>query len=211
MKIKKHVWNIVSLLTIGMIGLFISGCYHDLRSDQLTYTNTLKQPTMNDSGSINHAPCPTPKTGQRRRLMPGDDGYLRAGEFWPVPRFVENGNGTVTDQLTGLVWTRNANQANGTSDWEQAVSGAGACKEGGYTDWRLPNRFEMESLLDLDRFNPALPEGNPFKEVQPSYYWTSTTTANSDDDAWVIHFYIGFVAKDDKAGTHHVWYVRGVQ
>jgi hypothetical protein len=115
----------------------------------------------------------------------------------------------VTDRLTELIWTQNANQANGTADWEQAVSGAGSCKKGGFTDWRLPNRFEMESLLDLDRFNPALPEGNPFKYVQPSYYWTSTTTANSDDDAWVIHFYIGFVAKDDKAGAHHVWYVRG--
>jgi hypothetical protein len=72
----------------------------------------------------------------------------------------------------------------------------------------LPNRNELESLIDLGKFNPALPAGHPFIGVQPSYYWTSTTPSNNEDHAWVIHFYIGFVTHDDKGGSHYVWYVR---
>jgi hypothetical protein len=149
-----------------------------------------------------------PKTGQKRSYAAGDDGDLQKGVIWPVPRLIDNGDGTVTDKLSGLMWTRNADKANGTADWEQAVSGAGACKDGGFTDWRLPNRNELASLIDLGKFNPALPEGHPFTGVQPSYYWTSTTFANNGDHAWIIHFFTGFITHDDKGGTHYVWYVR---
>jgi hypothetical protein len=143
--------------------------------------------------------------------MAGDDGDVRVGKPWPEPRFAQNGDGTVTDHLSGLMWTQNADKANGKADWEQAISGAGSCTDGGYTDWRLPNRRELESLIDLGKYNPALPKGHPFSGVQPSYYWTSTTQANIEDGAWVIHLNIGFVAHDDKGGTHYVWYVRGGQ
>lgn len=90
-----------------------------------------------------------------------------------------------------------------------AVSGAGACTDGGFNDWRLPNRRELESLLDLGNFNPALPPSHPFLGVQSSYYWTSSTAANGEDDAWIVHVYLGFATRDDKAGSHYVWYVRG--
>lgn len=152
-----------------------------------------------------------PKTGQMRKYISSDDGDLRIGKPWPKPRYKENKNGTVTDRLSGLTWTRNADKANGVVDWEQAVSGATACADGGFTDWRLPNRNELESLVDLGRYHPALPEGHPFTGVQSSYYWTSTTPANNDDHAWVIHFYIGMMTHDDKGGSHYVWYVRGGQ
>ena len=208
MKINKRIRIYFSLLTVVMAGLSVFGCHQHLRPDQPAHTAAASQAEMNVSGAADQPPCPLAQTGQRRKLRTGDDGDFRAGKAWPVPRFVANANGTVTDRLTGLMWSRNANQAKGPAEWEEAVSGAASCREGGFADWRLPNRRELESLLDLDRFNPALPEGHPFTEVQSSYYWTSTTTANSEDDAWVIHLYIGFVTKDDKAGTHYVWYVR---
>jgi hypothetical protein len=149
-----------------------------------------------------------PQTGQKISYAAGDDGNLRIGKPWPAPRFADNGDGTVTDRLTGLMWTKNANQANGTLDWEEALLKSAACAEGGYTDWRLPNRNELESLIDLGSVHPALPSGHPFANVKANYYWSSTTTANGEDNAWILHFYIGMVTNGDKGGSHYVWYVR---
>jgi hypothetical protein len=107
-----------------------------------------------------------PQTGQKISYAAGDDGNLRIGKPWPTPRFADNGDGTVTDRLTHLMWTKNANHANGTSDWEEALLKSAACAEGGYTDWRLPNRNELESLIDLGSVHPALPSGHPFKMLK---------------------------------------------
>ena len=50
-----------------------------------------------------------PRSGQTIVHAVSDDGDIRAGKPWPNPRFSDNGNQTVTDNLTGLVWTRDAN------------------------------------------------------------------------------------------------------
>lgn len=52
--------------------------------------------------------APVPKTGQTQSYTAGDDGDLQKGVAWPTPRFAGNGNGTVTDKLTGLIWLKNA-------------------------------------------------------------------------------------------------------
>jgi hypothetical protein len=157
------------------------------------------------------ATCEVPQTGQNQSYASGDDGHLSIGKVWPVPRFTDNGNGTITDRLTGLMWTKNANRANGKIDWEQALAKSTACNDGGHTDWRLPNRNELTSLIDLGQAQPALTKGHPFNDVQSDYYWTSTTPANSEDDAWAIHFFIGFVSHDDKGASHYLWCVRSIQ
>ena len=54
------------------------------------------------------APAPVPRTGQTVSYRSGDDGDLQPGVAWPSPRFKDHGNGTVTDRLTGLMWSRNA-------------------------------------------------------------------------------------------------------
>jgi hypothetical protein len=53
--------------------------------------------------------APVPKTGQKTSYPPGDDGDLAKGVAWPNPRFTDNGDGTITDNLTGLIWLKNAN------------------------------------------------------------------------------------------------------
>ena len=91
---------------------------------------------------------------------------------WPTPRFTDNNNGTVTDNLTGLIWTKNANGF--LKYWADALSLANSLKSGdaGLTDgskagdWRLPNLQELESLIDYGSNDPALPAGPPFKGVQ---------------------------------------------
>ena len=57
--------------------------------------------------------APVPKTGQTSSTPPVDDGGLQKGVAWPTPRFTNNNNGTVTDNLTGLIWMQNASAFDG--------------------------------------------------------------------------------------------------
>jgi len=125
------------------------------------------------------------QTGQKTTYATGDDGDLEKGVFWPVPRFTDHGNGTITDNLTGLMWTKNANLAGGAKFWQEALdyvksinSGAGL---GGYHDWRLPNRKELFSLIDHSKWDPALPASDPFQNVQSDCYWSSTTPGRPEE------------------------------
>lgn len=172
------------------------------------YKEQIKENLSTEKSSEKFNFSQVPKSGQKVSYAKGDDGNLKFGKPWPEPRFADNGDGTVMDLLTGLMWTKNADQAKGRLDWEEAVSRCSACRDGNYTDWRLPNRKEFESILDLGRYHPSLPAGHPFLNVKSDYYWTSTTPANNEDHGWVVHFYIGFITHDDKAGTHYLWCVR---
>ncbi len=149
----------------------------------------------------------------------GNDSYLRRGVLWPFPRFTDNGNGTVTDKLTGLIWLKNSN-CFGAQTWSQALSDANNLANGqcSLTDgstagaWRLPNVRELLSLIDYDRSSPAIPSGTPFSNVQASVrYWSSTqVTNNSVNNAWDIDFDIGTVNRNQpKSNTYFVWPVRG--
>jgi hypothetical protein len=146
----------------------------------------------------------------------GQDGAIQAGAVWPDPRFSNRGDGTISDNLTGLVWAQNANLPNGAKTWQGAINyvagmNAGTNPNLGYTDWRLPNINELESLLNAQLFNPALPQGHPFANVQSDYYWSSTSWADSTDGAWVVDIGSGLVAEGDKTGSTYVWPVRAGQ
>jgi len=124
----------------------------------------------------------------------GQDGELQMGVFWPSPRFHDNGNGTVTDNLTGLMWTKNANMAGSTMTWYQAVDYCNDLTQGGYTDWRLPNVNELESLVNADEPNTATwLNSQGFTNVQSYGYWSSTTFALYTGYAWVVSMYYGYV------------------
>ena len=166
------------------------------------------------------------KTGQITSYSAtgGEDGDLQKGVKWPNPRFKDNGNGTVRDRLTKLIWLKNAN-AFGTRTWEQALSDANALASGsaGLTDgskagdWRLPNVKELQSLIDFAYIGPALSsasgtskwsEGNPFSGVRSDYYWSSTNSPDSAAYAWCVLLADGYVYSDPKAATGYVWPVR---
>jgi hypothetical protein len=159
--------------------------------------------------------APVPKTGQTSSYGTRDDGALHMGVASPSPRFTNNGNGTVTDKLSGLIWMENAN-AFGQRTWYQALSDANGLKSGDHGvndgsqtgDWRLPNRKELESLLDLASNAPALPAFHPFTGVQSNPYWSSTTVVDSNS-AWNVHFNLGGVYMTDKSTLYYVWCVRG--
>ena len=133
-------------------------------------------------------------------------------------RFNDNGDGTVTDNLTTLIWLKNANCFNGQT-WAQALTDGNALANGqcSLTDgstagqWRLPNVNELHSLIDLTQSNPALPASHPFTSVQASTYWSSTTDAPGPASAWFVDLFDGFVGHINKAVSLHVWPVRGGQ
>ena len=166
------------------------------------------------------------KTGQTTSYATGDDGDLEKGVAWPNPRFTDNGDGTITDNLTGLIWLKDAN-CFGTRTWNNALSDCNGLADGscGLTDgssagdWRLPNRNELESLFHKGYYNPALPntagtgqwsEGDPFSNVLSTYYWSSTTYASETDYAWNVYMYYGYVTSHGSKNVYYyVWPVRG--
>jgi len=173
-------------------------------------------------------PAPVPKTGQTLLYSVGDDGAQEMGAAWPNPRFTDNGDGTVLDNLTGLIWLKDAS-AFGATSWAGAVnqgntlnSGEAGLSDGSVEgDWRLPNVNELRSLIDYARVGPGLcntagtsqwTEGNPFTGVISGYYWSSTTHAVStvfNDRAWIVNMYDGYATGETKASPYYAWPVRG--
>jgi hypothetical protein len=162
-------------------------------------------------------PSAVPKTGQKTSYQIGSDGYYTNGVAWPNPRFSYMANTScVLDNLTGLIWARYATQTNDT--WSNAVVFCESLDYGGRTDWRLPNRSEMLSIVSLEYSGLALPNtagtaqftaGNPFDNVEDGEYWTSTTRKASTSQAWYFTTSDGWIYYAAKTGTRRVWPVCG--
>jgi len=184
-------------------------------------------PLFDDQSGSPAPAAPVEKTGQKDFYSTGDDGDLKKGVVWPNPRFKDNGNGTVTDRLTGLLWMKNAN-CFGSRDWSAAITDCNALADGtcGLTDgsatgdWRLANIKELQSLVHYGVWSPALPdtegtgkwaEGDPFTGVLSAFYWSSTTNGIYTTDAWLVNFGSGGVFGFEKIGGYYVWCVRGGQ
>ncbi len=92
-------------------------------------------------------------------------------------RFVDNGDGTITDRKTNLMWIKNGWRIDFFSalKWQDAIKKCKDFKVGGYTNWRLPTISEWKSLLDKKNEFPALIEPNPFENVIVHMpYWSKT-------------------------------------
>ncbi|MFW5837562.1 MAG: DUF1566 domain-containing protein [Desulfovibrionaceae bacterium] len=76
--------------------------------------------------------------------------------------FTDNGDGTISDSTTGLVWQKDGDTA-GQKTWENALSYCQALDLGGEEDWRLPDRKELQSIVDYTADDPAIAEP-PFYE-----------------------------------------------
>ncbi len=147
----------------------------------------------------------------------GQDAALQLGVS-VSPRFTDNSDGTVTDNLTGLIWLRNAN-CFGTRSWTAALADAngladGSCglnDESAAGDWHLPNVRELHTLIDYGEYNPSLAAGHPFLEAQSDLYWTSTTYENAWQFAWFVTVNAGRVYRELKTTPNYVWPVRGGQ
>ena len=177
------------------------------------------------------APAAVAKTGQtacsdvngnlQSCTSTGQDGEFQKGVS-VTPRFVDNANGTVKDNLTGLIWLKNTDCL-GLVDWTSALDDSNTLASGtcGLTDssaagsWRLPNVKELLSLVDYGRFNPALPEGHPFSGVTANGEFWSSTSHNGNSGALTLRtleLSQGNIASGNKLlHTRRVWPVRDEQ
>ncbi|ACL03821.1 protein of unknown function DUF1566 [Desulfatibacillum aliphaticivorans] len=123
-------------------------------------------------------------------------------------RPVNNGDGSVTDVNTGLMWRLSAIWKN----WLEALDYCENSLDGGYDDWRMPNRNENLSLVDYERFNPAI-DLESFPGTFSLYYLTSTTNENSvsQSEVWRVHFEHGGESSIGKTSHRYTRPVRGGQ
>ena len=142
------------------------------------------------------------------------DGELRQGASIE-PRFTDEGDGTVKDNLTGLIWLKDSGCL-GRYSFTGALAIAGTLADGtceltdgsAAGDWRLPNVKELQSLIDYGRSAPPLPPDHPFTQVWNYHYWSSTSLASSADRGWFVNFLGGYLGFDDKLNEFYAWPVR---
>jgi serine/threonine protein kinase len=140
-------------------------------------------------------------------------------------RYVDNGDGTVTDNRSGLIWLKNAN-CFGKQDWHEAeklvaklAHGQCGLRDGSKSGmWRLPTKDEWEAMIDEEYSFPTLSnaagtgkwkEEDAFSGVESSYYWSSTSYAPNASFAWFVNLGSGNVYVGLKSTTRYVWPVRG--
>jgi hypothetical protein len=195
------------------------------------FTEPSSGPTAGTKHSLNEIydmlgwRAPVPKTGQTpwvpiNPAPPGSDGALAKGVAKPIPRFSVDIMGRVTDNLTGLIWLKQANCL-GVKTWGEALVAVATLKSGhcglsdgsSVGDWRLPNVRELQSLIDFAYFDPAISNaagtgpynGDTFTGGQTTaYYWSSTTYAQNTGNAWGVNLNRGLVVPDDKGIAHDV-------
>ena len=136
----------------------------------------------------------------------------------PNQRFVDNGDGTVTDGWTGLMWLQDSSCLP-KLDWQAALAvlrgeaGETSCTSvlRKYADWSMPNAIELRSLIDYETDYPALGLSHPFKAVAPGAgYWTANTVAAAPEQAFMVDFDTGAMLLAPKTATHRVLAVRQV-
>jgi len=116
-------------------------------------------------------------------------------------RYTDKGDGTILDKNTGLIWLKDANVSNlplpseGAKQYLQEMN-SGKRTNFGYSDWRLPTINEIETLVDKNRFYPALPVGHPFMNVQNHFYWSSSIGKDVLDYVWIVDLASGEMTMD---------------
>ena len=182
--------------------------------------------------------APPSQTGQTISYTAYDDGdaqHGRQGVAWPQPRFTDNGNGTITDKLTGLMWLKKADsgkmcfttEADSRVTWNEALTHIRECNTlqvnngpigvAGFQDWRLPSVREINSLI---HYGQAQTIGqslftSPFLETDVRHfsptdmYWSSTSNAEDTLTAWAFHLFLGSQTAANKTdSSFYVWPVR---
>jgi len=121
---------------------------------------------------------------------PGGVMGVRGDSSGVASNFIDNKNGSVSDTTTGLMWQQGSSPQ--TMNWQQALAYCENLELAGYTDWRLPNVHELQSIVDYTRYNPSI-NTSYFPSTTPTFYYTSTTRNDSPDYAWTVMFDYGYV------------------
>ena len=176
-------------------------------------------------------PANIQKTGQTASAAPGDDGAIEAGVTWPNPRFTvqycnaiglcpdptvdcdeDPLNDIVTDNLTGLTWVRLPDNIHRT--WEGALTYGNGLNLCGYSNWRLPNINELESMIHNGEpdiavwLNTTSISSPAFIGVESYFHWSSTTDRSARETAMVVDMWDGSIENHPKTELYYAWPVR---
>ena len=134
--------------------------------------------------------------------------YVRAvrGGLYGVNNFVDNGNTTITDKATGLMWSKN--DSGKGMNWEEALAYAENSEYADYTDWRLPNVKELQSIVDYSGVFPAIDTSyfniseikNEAGNSDYPYFWTSTSAGSEKVSGMYFADYVAFGYAVDHEG-----------
>lgn len=124
---------------------------------------------------------------------------VRGNQSYGINNFVDNGDSTITDKATGLMWSKNDN-GKGLS-WQEALAYAESATTAGYEDWRLPNVKELQSIADYSGIFPAMDTivfnltqlTNIKGQIDYPFYWSSTSNPVEGSDGAV------------EVGTAYAW------
>jgi len=153
------------------------------------------------------------KTGQTINYHGGDDGYYEKGLAFNYQTSTPGGYGEVvtTDKVTGLMWASDGNAAGcfygGTKAFDAAIDWADGLSFAGFSDWRMPNIRELNSLVNYGTHSPAI-NTTYFPNMKISQYWTGSSVDGAAG-GWYIDFDYGYVNNWDKGGGLYVRAVRG--
>jgi hypothetical protein len=156
----------------------------------------------------------------------GQDGDLRRGEN---RAYLDKGDGTIRDLRTALMWEKlsddlTIHDVDNAYEWDSAFDKIAALNTppcfASFCDWRLPNRFELETLINLGAVNPAV--SAPFNAncaagcsvltcscTFASHYWSSSSIQSDTKSAWSVEFFYGSNYSDSKTVLRLVRAVRG--
>ncbi len=123
----------------------------------------------------------------------------------PTQQFIDNGDGTVTDITTWLMWSKE--NVGGKSNWEKSDKACRELRLAGHKDWRLPTVEELFALADRSRHSPAI-NTDAFPDTKSNWYWSGTPTAWDPSCAWVVDFGGG---RADDGHRSDVAFVRAVR
>jgi hypothetical protein len=139
---------------------------------------------------------------------------------WPMPNaaieveagapnpesYTDNGDGTVTDNVTRLVWQQRTPPENYMR--AAALAYCAALRTGGRADWRLPGVMELVSIVDTGTYNPSIDSTMFPGTPAVGFYWSSTPYAGDPGSAWGVYFNNGYSDYNDMTAAYSVRCVR---
>lgn len=149
-------------------------------------------------------PVPMPDTGQTQSYTStyGEDHDYA----YNAPSYTDNGDGSITDTVTGLVWQKQGDATKRT--WDASNAYCSSLNISGLTGWRLPTRMELLTIVDYGTFGPSV-NAVFFPGTFSSGYWSSSDYANDTTKAWSVYFQNGYTNGNFKTTSFYVRCVHG--
>jgi hypothetical protein len=168
-------------------------------------------------GTIEKQPDPYPPGSPAINLV-----RCVRGSAEPGADYTDNGDGTVTDNVTGLMWEQKTDDGgpgdkDNTYTWKDALAYCENLALAGYSDWRMPTPKEFERLVDLNKSSPSIDTAY-FPNTSNGLYWTGTTCSGCHKHkAFAMDFTDGRLyygkkwIKPTEPPQYEYWYIRAVR